>query len=175
MNCESVISEMGFSCRELGGGALRIWSPFTHGNDGEHIGLYVEPTSTGYKVTDNCEALMHASYAGVSLTPGRLDSIQKAVGHGARVSGGGEIVAYTSAQELGGTVAAVLNAAMAVAHFESQWRPRLRTQPFAKEVEGVLEDALGDKVLRNVVVTGASGHQLELPLAIQTEQSLRSM
>lgn len=172
MNCQSVISSMGFVCREVGGDALRVWSPFTYGHDGERIGLYVEKAGSGYRVTDNCEALMHASYMGINLTQGRMNAIRKAAGVGAQVSEGGEITANVSEEMLGSGVAAVLNATMAVSHFETQWQPRWHQESFTKSVETVLEAVLGEMVLKNVTVTGASGHQLELPLAVRSGRVL---
>lgn len=168
MNCTSVISEMGFTCREIGGDTLRIWSPFTYGNDGDVIALYVEKTPQGYRVTDNCESFMHASAMGISLTPAKLDAVRRASTHPDCVTSGGEIVAYVEDKDVGIGVARVLNASLAVSHFESAWKPRIKSDTFTKTVGNVLEESLGSRLLRNVTVTGASGHQLELPLAVQS-------
>jgi len=172
MNCQSVISQLGFSCRDLGGDTLRVWSPFTYGRDGDVIGFYVEKTSNGYIVTDGCESFMHASALGINLTDSKVNAVRKASGYGASISDGGEISAFVSEEEIGRGMATVLNASLAVAHLEMQWEPRFRAESFVKSVEMVLESKLAGKVLRKLTVTGASGHQFELPLAVKSGNSL---
>ncbi|MBC7437677.1 MAG: DUF1828 domain-containing protein [Bdellovibrionales bacterium] len=172
MNCQSVISNMGFSCRDIGQDTLRIWSPFTYGDDGERIGLYVEKTSQGYRITDNCESLMHASAMGISLTDNKVNALRKAVHFPACVSRGGEIAAFVAEEDISKGVALVLSAAMAVSHFESQWQPRVRSDSFTKTVGAILTAAFGDRVVRNIPVLGASGHQIELPLGIRYPSSM---
>lgn len=169
MNCQSVIASMGFRCRDIGGETLRIWSPFTYGNDGQRIGLYVEKTATGYRVTDNCEALRHASSMGINLTANKINAVRRSVGFEALVSDGGEISAYVTEEKIGQGVASVLNATLAVSHLEGHWAPKARADSFTKTVADVLESVLGERVARNVTVTGASGHQLELPLAVRLD------
>lgn len=172
MNCDDVIAGMGFHCLSIGGGALRILSPFTFSNDGERIGLYVEETASGYLVTDACESLMHASSMGISLTANRLKAVRKSVGSSVQISDSGEISSIVGKDALGSALAAVLNGSLAVSHFETQWAPRRKGESFVQSVAGVLESALGDKLLRNVEVTGASGHQIEIPLAVRLPDDL---
>lgn len=172
MNCQNLMSQLGFECRDIGGDVLRVWSPFTYGGDGQAIGLYVEKLTSGYRITDAYESLMHASAMGANITPARLDAVRKATHFSVNVSDGGEIYASVAEHELGIGVASVLNASLAVSHFESRWKPRARAESFAKAVATVLESALGARVIRNVSVVGASGHQLDLPLAVQTADSL---
>lgn len=173
MNCESVFSQLGFRCKDLGGDTLRVWSPFAYTGDGERIGFYVERTRNGYRVSDNCEALMHAASRGITITQARMQAIRRATGEDRLLSDEGEIATFVAEDNVGGGMAAVLNTALAVSHFETQWAPRYRADSFSKEVEFVLEDALGQsQVLRKVEVIGASGHQLELPLAIQWHNGL---
>lgn len=64
-------------------------------------------------------------------------------------------------------MAAVLNTALAVSHLQAQWGPRFRADSFVKDVEDVLEATLAQSLLKKVTVTGASGHQLEFPLALR--------
>ncbi|WP_082605373.1 DUF1828 domain-containing protein [Curvibacter sp. PAE-UM] len=167
MNCETVISSLGFSCRDLGEGTLRVWSPFTYTGDGERVGFYVEQTRNGYRVTDGCEALMHAASMGIQLTNPRMEAVRRAVGDSATLSDGGEISAYSSSENFGAAMAAVLNAALAVSHFQPAWKPRQKAESFLRDVERTLENSFGERVLKKVAVLGASGHQLELPLAIR--------
>lgn len=167
MNCETIIANLGFECQALGDEVLRVWSPFTYGEDGELIGLYVEQLHDGYRVTDNAESLMHASMMGVRLSDKRFTALRRA-SHGVDISDGGVISAMANRDSLKDAVASVLNASLAIGHFETLWKPRVRSETFNKVVGDLLEAELGDKVKREVGVLGASGHQIELPIAIVT-------
>jgi hypothetical protein len=172
MNCQNLIAQLGFRCREIGEGALRVWSPFTYGKDGQRIGLYVEQTPQGYLVTDNAESFMHASNMGANLTPARFNAVRNAVGHSVQISAGGVISAFVSEEKLPLALADVLNASLAVSHYEYAWTPRSKSESFTAAVSDVLERAVGNRIRRNVQVIGASGHQLELPLAIALADQL---
>ena len=50
MNCQSLLSNIGFECTNLDADTLRIWSPFSYGSDGELIGVYVEKRGDRYHV-----------------------------------------------------------------------------------------------------------------------------
>lgn len=172
MNCQDVIANMGFRCRDLGDGTLRILSPFTFANDGEHIGLYVEEIPTGYRITDACESLMHASAMGASITLNRLNALRKSIGYSVDISVDGEISAFTHKEGLSAALAAVLNGSLAASHLEPHWLPRHRSESFVESVSSLLERSLGERVLRGVEVKGASGHQLEIPLAVRLSEEL---
>ena len=167
MNCQSLLSNIGFECKNLGADTLRIWSPFSYGGDGELVGVYVEKRGDRYHVSDNAEALMHASAMGVKLTDKRVDAVRRATVGEVQISRGGVISTTVEDARVHEGVVAVLNAALAVGHFETVWTPRVRSESFAKVVGDILEGELGERLLRDVSVTGASGHQLELPFAIQ--------
>ncbi len=172
MNCQSILSGMGFECLSLGEDTLRVWSPFTYGGDGEVVGLYVESYSGGFRITDNAESLMHASSMGIKISKVRMEALRRASGSSVKISDGGEIAITVDKDHIGEGVASVLNAAMAVSHFESIWTPRNKSESFIKIVADALESTVGDKLLRKVSVVGASGHQLELPLALKIGNSL---
>lgn len=168
MNCQSLLSNIGFECRSLDADTLRIWSPFSYGMDGEHVGVYVEKRGENFHVTDNAEALMHASSMGINVTDKRVDAVRRAVPGTVTISKGGVISTTVDTGRVHEGVVAVVNAALAVGHFETAWAPRVRSESFLKAVGEVLEEELGDRLLKDVKVVGASGHQLELPFAIQS-------
>lgn len=170
MNCEGIIGKIGFSCRAVGNDTLRVWSPFTYAGDGERIGFYVEKTNGGYRVTDNCEALMHASSTGLRVTSARLRAIQRAIGSEYLISDEGEIETFVSDDGLPMAMASVLNAALAVSHVRAQWSTRVRSDSFVRDVEDILMLHLPDRVLRKQSVIGASSHQIEFPLAVKDGQ-----
>jgi len=171
MNCQSLLSNIGFECMRLDAETLRIWSPFSYGMDGEHIGLYIEQRGNRVHVTDNAEALMHASAMGINLTDKRIDAVRRAAS-AVNVSRGGVISTTVDDSCVHEGVVAVLNAALAVGHFETMWTPRVRAESFSKAVADLLDAELGERLLRDVQVTGASGHQIELPFAIQSKAEL---
>lgn len=168
MMCADVMTRMGFSCAELSETMLRVWSPFTYGDDGEVVGLYVEKIRNGYRVTDGAESLRHASSLGIRLNKKRLEALRKASSSGALVSSGGEISAIADESNLTDAIAAVLNAALVVSHFEAQWLPRYSSDTFTAEVGEKLHESMPDRVHRNVTVAGASGHQIEIPFSVSS-------
>ncbi len=172
MNCQSLLSNLGFECMSLDAETLRIWSPFSYGNDGEHVGVFVERRGNRFHISDNAEALMHACAMGINLSERRVDSVRRAVPREVTVSGGGVISTTVDEARVHEGVVAVLNAAMAVGHFEAAWAPRIRAESFNKMVADILDAELGGRLLRDVQVIGASGHQLELPFAIQGKAEL---
>lgn len=171
MNCQSLLSNIGFECMSLDADTLRIWSPFSYGTDGEHVGVFVEKRGDRVHVTDNAEALMHASAMGIKINDRRVEVLRR-VASAVTISSGGVISTTVDDSRVHEGVVAVLNAALAVGHFETAWAPRVRSESFTKIVGDILEAELGERLLRDVQVTGASGHQLELPFAIQGRAEL---
>src|SRR3569833_356839 len=168
MNCAELVGRLGFRCKPLNNGAFRIWSPFTNGDDGQRDALYIEPSADGYRITDNAESLMHASSMRANLSSSRLSILRRANGS-VRISEGGEIFASASIENLSTTLIEVLNTALAVGHCESMWQPKEASTSFQEAVGAVLQDAAGDRLRRNAVVSGASGHQIEIPFVIDGE------
>lgn len=171
MNCQSLLTNLGFECMSLDAETLRIWSPFSYGTDGEHVGVYVEKRGNRVHITDNAEALMHASSMGINITDRRVDTVRRAA-TAVSISRGGVISTTVDDSLVHEGVVAVMNAALAVGHFETAWAPRIRAESFNKVVGDILEAELGERLLRDVKVVGASGHQLELPFAIQGKAEL---
>ncbi len=167
MNCAELISNMGFECEAVGLHTMRLHSPFTYSNDGEHIGLYLAQDGNRFRVTDNAESLFHASSLGINISKRRIDSLRKIAGPSVSISDGGEIFAIGTSDSIGQVVTDVLNASLAVSHLESGWAPRSRSIEFVEEVAQALLETVKDRLRRNIHVTGASGHQLEIPLGIE--------
>lgn len=166
MNCAQIVSSLGFQCKELADGSLRLWSPFTYGRDGHVIALYIEPTSNGYLISDNAESFMHASSMGAALSKSRIAAIRSVAGADAEVTASGEIIASASESTIGTAVIGALNAALAISHYERQWVPRSPTA-FSDAVGRVLDSIAGERLRRNVAVTGSSGHEMRIPFVVQ--------
>ncbi len=69
--CSTVISQLGFECHPIGK-TLRIISPFTYCDDGEHVGAFIREVNGRYLVSDRCDALMNMEARGISLTKNDL-------------------------------------------------------------------------------------------------------
>ena len=170
MNCSDIIGDLGFRCKTINEELIRVWTPFTYGNDGEVVALYVEKENDKFRVTDNAASLMHAASLGVNLSARRMERLRGIWGSDVTVSDGGEISRLVNADALKEGVAAVINASMTVSHHESSWLPKSRAVSFNEEVGRVLAEAVGEAMLkRNVVVPGASGHQIEIPFVIEKD------
>jgi len=96
MNCVDLISRIGFSCKQISPDTMRLWSPFTYGNDGHVVGLYVEKLNSGYRISDDAEALMHASTMGIKLSKRRIDLLKRVCGETVKISDGGVISAMAN-------------------------------------------------------------------------------
>lgn len=165
MDCANLLENLGFNCAPRANGALRLWSPFTF-DDGDHLALFLEPGGQGqWLVTDHADTLMHASGLGAKLTKQRLDSI-RARFPSVELTEGGALRAVAVQEELPNTVAAVLNTAIAISHLETRWLPKHKEERFIQAVGRDLKKQAGERLKRNVIVQGVSGHQLEFPFAI---------
>ncbi|MDE9448681.1 DUF1828 domain-containing protein, partial [Xenorhabdus bovienii] len=76
MMCSTVISNLGFECHPIGSELLRIISPFTYCDDGEHVGAFVKEINGKYLVSDRCDTLMNMEARGISLTKKRIEEIR---------------------------------------------------------------------------------------------------
>lgn len=63
MMCSTVISKLGFECHNIGE-TMRIISPFTYCDDGEHVGAFVREINGKFLVSDRCDALMNMESRG---------------------------------------------------------------------------------------------------------------
>lgn len=171
MNCETLLENLGYEC-EPAGEDLRVYTPFTYW-DGAVIRFFAEPNGRRVRLTDHGDSLMHAEASGIKITPKRLEFIRYIAGGEATVSNRGEIFAMAEAGEIGDAVGDLLNAILTVSHMGLRWRPPIPRPSFREEVDRLLSPRLGERLQRNTAVTGASGHQYEIPFTIQTADEYR--
>lgn len=173
MNCENLLHTLGFECAEVANGALRLWSPFMF-EDGEHLGLYLEPDGANrWVVTDYADTLMHASARGARLTKNRLDKIQRHCPPRVLLTSDGALMAKAEQDTLPEAITSVLSVAIAISHEERRWVPKVDGERFTNQVGRELDRVVGQYLLRHVQVRGASGHQLEFPFAVTLPDSPR--
>lgn len=167
MNCSTLLSRLGFNCEPLPSGAMRLLTPFTYGEDGELIGVYVEPIGDRLRVTDHADSLFHASAMGATLNKQRLARLAGMMRGRATLSPGGEISAMVEREEdLAEAVIDVVDSALVVSHLEASWLPKAHDADFQYRLERLLAPSLGVRLKRRAKVVGASGNQLEIPLMI---------
>lgn len=166
MNCTNLLENLGYDCAPRKDGAIRLWSPFTF-DDGEHLGVYVEPDGHGqWLVTDHADALMHAGAFGANITKTRLERMRTRIG-GVQLSEGGALSLVAGQEELPRAIAAVLDAAITISHLERDWLPKSHDERFNTILGQELESVAGEQLKRKVAVTGVSGHQIEFPFAVE--------
>ena len=169
MNCEALLANLGFKCRSLSDDVFRVWSPFTFGNDGHTIAVYVQKGPKGYIVSDDAAAAMHASSIGIRLSKKRMRQLRTMMGNRVELSEGGKISVICTEADLSDSISAVVGAAMAVSHAEPMWVPTEADEKFIQKVEAVLIDEIGyEGFKRDYLVRGASGHEIAVPFAIET-------
>lgn len=170
MICAQVLERLGFECEPLADNAWRLWTPFTYGDDGELIGLYIEPASAGtYRVTDHANTLYHGATQGVAWTRPKLRRLQAAMCPPADFHEGEIRVSASTVENLPAAVVAVLDAVLAVSYMERDALPRRGRTLFSRQLDAMLSQCAGNRLRRNVKVTGASGRQLEFPYFIVLE------
>ncbi|MGY0152430.1 DUF1828 domain-containing protein [Edwardsiella tarda] len=96
MICTTIISKVGFECFPIGEGLLRIISPFTYGNDGEHVGAFIQQISDGsYKISDQGDTLLNMEARGITLNQRQLDILRSVLAHeGVELNERGEILKW---------------------------------------------------------------------------------
>ena len=155
---------MGFDCEPLADNAWRLWTPFTYGDDGEIIGLYIKPvTIDTYQVTDYANTLYHGATQGVEWTTARLRRLRAAMPPLVDFHHGEIRVLASTIENLPSAVVAVLDAVLMVSYIERDSLPRSGRSLFTRKLDAMLTQFSGERLRRNVKVTGASGRQMEFP------------
>ncbi|MFC5755101.1 DUF1828 domain-containing protein, partial [Actinomadura rugatobispora] len=91
-----MISQLGFECYSIGE-TMRIISPFTYCDDGEHVGAFVREISGKFLVSDRCDALMNMEARGITVTKKRLDEIRRLLHReGTELNDRGEIIRWAT-------------------------------------------------------------------------------
>lgn len=170
MNCSDILSELNFTCREVAKNAFVIYTPFTLGFDGQVASFTVQQFDDRAILSDQCAALMHAEAHGVDLSRARLDWLPKALPSGITLQAG-ELIGECDISSLATKARDMVVSLLSLSHQERLWAPRAdEEEPFDEEVRRVIQPRVGDRLKRRPVVTGASGHQLQLTFEIQGER-----
>lgn len=167
MNCSSLIESLGFSCLPRGDGAVRVISPLFLADDGLHAGCYVENTGGGWRTSDYGETLMHAESLGAELSQKRIRTIQRTLDNGMQLDENGVLSIHTDNAGVASGISRFFSAAITLADCATAWRPKVRQDTFAAQVEQAISPVAGERWRRRISAYGASGHQMELPFGVE--------
>ncbi|EBJ9223493.1 DUF1828 domain-containing protein [Salmonella enterica] len=169
MMCSTLISQLGFECHPIGE-TMRIISPFTYCDDGEHVGAFVREINGKYLVSDRSDALMNMESRGISLSKKRLDEIRLLLHkEGAELNERGEIIAWATENTVSAVTSDIIRAGILASVLSVDWHQPVQAEKF----ESVVIDYLYHTELREMIalrdnVFGMSGHQITVPATIKT-------
>lgn len=167
--CSTLISQLGFECHPIGE-TMRIISPFTYCDDGEHVGAFVREINGKYLVSDRSDALMNMESRGISLSKKRLDEIRLLLHkEGAELNERGEIIAWATENTVSAVTSDIIRAGILASVLSVDWHQPVQAEKF----ESVVIDYLYHTELREMIalrdnVFGMSGHQITVPATIKT-------
>lgn len=177
MNCIDTSKMLNFQCKPVADGLFFLQSPLVMAFDNQNIGVYVQEISkTRYRITDNSDILFAAQTLGLNGTRARgaaLDQIaQKAL---INLSDDGELYAVCDRSELQYYLARFMDAATRITQAVSDWLPKPSDNitRFDITIGNALAKHFTSQLKRNYTVYGASGHQLNFPFAIDSDDSIK--
>lgn len=172
MMCSTVISKLGFECHPIGTETLRIISPFTYCDDGEHVGAFVREINGRYLVSDRCDALMNMESRGISLTKKRIDDIRTLLfREGTELNERGEIIGWATESTIGSVTSDVIRAGILASSISADWYQPVHVEKFESQVIDFMYHSEVSKIisLRDMVL-GMSGHHITVPITIKTPE-----
>ncbi|MBW5818897.1 DUF1828 domain-containing protein [Yersinia kristensenii] len=171
MMCSTVISQLGFECHTIGE-TMRIISPFTYCDDGEHVGAFIREINGKFLVSDRCDALMNMEARGISLTKKRLDEIRHLLQReGTELNERGEIIGWATENSVGEVTSGIIRAGILASTLSIDWHQPVQAEKF----ESVVIDYLYHSMVKDIIslkdnVVGMSGHQITIPATIKTPE-----
>lgn len=174
VTCSTVISKLGFECHPMGDTLLRVISPFTYYDDGEHISVFVQEKSGQYRITDYCDTLMNIESRGISLTKKRIMSIRSTLAsQGISLEDNGEITAWASEENIGEMTANVIRGGLLASAQTADWYTEVKDEKFERCVISYLKNqGLGARLSLKESIRGISGHDINIPISIKSESPL---
>lgn len=170
MNCTLIGSQLGFKCKPVADGVVYLQSPLALAFDGLLIGAYVQDLGGGrVRISDNADTLFAALTHGVKPTAEKGRRLAALVAdRGLELSDDGEIFKVCAEEQAGFYLARFIEAAEHVSYACSSMRPAPVSR-FDRAIESTLKRAYAKQLKTEYRITGASGHQLVLPFAIEKE------
>lgn len=167
MNCESVIQSLGFRCQPVSEDVLYVESPLTMVFDGAMIGAYIQNIGRGrIRISDNADTMFTAMTWGVNPHPKTSQKISRLANEGGiSLSDQGELYVTGNEDATPFLLANFIETSVRIGHVFNQAKP-VPTSKFERKIVKAVKSEFGNRMKRNASVTGASGHQLTFPIAL---------
>lgn len=172
MNCKEIINNLGFECVQKKNLSI-INTPFYSPIDGDGIQLFVEHNNGQYLITDFGKTAQHAESHNLTLNEARHNTVRLRSGNSDSLTRDWRIETVASLQNLQEKLTEALTTVLAMSQAEIEWLPAINpTTTFKAQVSGLLQKQFGNKLTLDYKVNGFSGHQYEIPFAIESESKL---
>ena len=155
MMCSTLLTRLGFECHPISDAMMRIISPYTYCDDGEHVGAFVQTLSDNYiKVSDRSDALLNMESRGITLDKRRIDELRALLlSQGVELNDRGEIVGFaTSESQVADVMANVIRGGILAVMVEQNFRfaaplaDRFYVMEHGQIVETFVSSELSDKM-----------------------------
>lgn len=172
MNCLDIMNALGYSCRQVRDGVIKIETPFSYHGDGQLIDLYVREKDGEFHFSDAANTVRLLSTHNVSITTKRLGSLAQAVEfEGVAISDRGELSISAPSTQVTLAIAGLISACLGVSHQIKHWQDKAAPISFTDKVARYLETRFRS-IERNVEVSGMSGHKYAVPIVIRSERQI---
>lgn len=171
MMCSTLISNLGFECHPISKGMVRVISPYTYCDDGEHIGAFVQEIDRDYiKVTDRCDALMNMEARGISLDKRKIDELRTLLcSQGVDLNDRGEIIGFAREKDVANVMANVIRGGIIASALSLDWYKLPKDDQFKKEVISYLKTTfLSEQLSFDDEISGGSGHKIRIPITVKS-------
>jgi hypothetical protein len=154
------------------GNSLQIITPMTFAHDGEHISIYANPVDNGWRLSDGGNAAMHTASRGIKLTSSRMKQVADIM---PTVSVHNWMLeSFADESHFAQSITDLMAAQHAISVMATEWKPAniKASKAIIDAVGETLKSGYGEKVKKDVPITGASGHQFTLPFVVETQNPM---
>lgn len=167
MNCADISRQLGFRCRNISDGLTYIQSPLTLSFDGMAIGAFVQDLGRGLvRISDNSDILFTAMTHGIAADQRRAKRfVEIANRSGISLSENGELHTICSQDQVGFQIARFIEAASRIGDACGDMLD-VHIPKFQRKVGRILSKHYKERMRRDFLLVGASGHQLSFPFVL---------
>lgn len=173
MMCSTLLANLGYECHPVTRSMVRVISPYTYCDDGEHVGAFLQEMSNHQiKVTDRCDALLNMESRGISVSARRMRELRAMLStQGVTMNERGEIAAMASENNLAEATSRVIRAGILASSLSLDWYKLPKEDAFRREVTSYLKStAISQQLVFDEEVFGGSGHKIKVPITVQHER-----
>lgn len=170
MMCSTLLANLGYECHPVSRSMVRVISPYTYCDDGEHVGAFLQEIgSHQFKVTDRCDALLNMESRGINLTAQRIKELRAMLDtQGLSMNERGEISVWANESNLADATARVVRAGILASSLSLDWYQLPKEDGFRREVASYLKSTIiSSQLAFGEEVYGGSGHKIKVPITVQ--------